>query len=91
MKQIKTILERKPEDFDNRVNACLRDGWKLKYSKISSDLIGALFLARMEKEPGTCDDCRFRDRLPTADPCNECGADYKKWEAAENEEEENHE
>lgn len=81
MKQIKTILERKPEDFDDKVNEALRDGWRMKWSKITSDLIGAIFIARMEMEPGTCDDCRHKGNLRTDEPCNECGADCDKWEA----------
>ena len=90
MKQIKTIMERKSQEFDAKVNAALNDGWRMKSSKIASDLIGEVFIAQMEKEPGTCDDCRFRDRIQTAEPCNECGSDYEKWESYDEEKEVNH-
>lgn len=88
MKKIKTIQERKPEDFDDAVNAALNDGWKLKWSKVTSDLIGALYLARMEKCEKSCEDCRFLGKLLIEEPCIDCGADFSKWEPEEEEEEE---
>ena len=90
MKQIKTIEERKTENFDDKVNACLRDGWRIKRRTITADLVGSVFIAQLEKELGTCDDCRFKGRMLTDEPCIECGANYEKWQAEEEEEESDH-
>ena len=82
MKQIKTIMERNPSTFDAAVNVAMKVGWRLKRQITSGDLAGPIFIAQLEKETGTCDDCRFNGRLPTEEPCISCD-EYAKWETKE--------
>lgn len=81
MKQIKTIIERNAADFDREVNKALKEGWRMKKRIMNECLNGTEFVALLEKDEGTCDDCRFRGGMLTDEPCNECGANYEKWQA----------
>lgn len=80
MTQIKTVYERKTDDFDRKVNAALKEGWRLKKHVIGSDMIGPQFIAELVKDTGTCDDCRHRGTLLTEEPCISCGASFANWE-----------
>lgn len=83
MTQIKTVYERIAGDFDRKVNAALKEGWRLKKHFTASDTMGPMFFAELVKDTGTCDDCRHRGTLLTEEPCISCGVSYANWEAAE--------
>lgn len=84
MKQIKTIFERNAGDFDIKVNAALKDGWKLKNRTLTSDMIGPTFIAMLEKEEHSCSDCRHLGKSLSEEPCCNCGESCCKWEEEEN-------
>jgi len=85
MTQIKTIYERKADDFDRKVNDALKEGWRLKKRVIGSDMIGPQFIAELVMDMHTCDDCKHRGALLTEEPCISCSASFSNWEEANHE------
>lgn len=91
MLQIKTIhvlitLSPKPptEQFDQRVNEALAEGWRLT-KRICYE---TAFIAELEKEVITdeekcCDNCKHGLNSPEKEPCRSCSDDADKWEPAE--------
>ena len=82
MKQIKTVCNPSTEPFDNEVNAALADGWTLTKRYI---LGSGYFVAELEREVITeaercCENCRYYDTDPEAEPCASCSDDCDKWE-----------
>lgn len=95
MKQIKTIHWRADNfaEFDNTVNAALRDGWILIRRTVlppydcGSTYFHRMLLAELEREiiteaEKTCDNCKWHDVHPDAEPCASC-QDGEKWEVEE--------
>lgn len=83
MKQIKTIYNRDPAVFDDKVNKALEEGWGLV--RRTFDAQG--FLAEMEREIITeaercCENCAHFAQSSNRPPCDTCSEDCSNWEAA---------
>ena len=70
MKQIKTIRSLVAAEFDNIVNEALKDGWRLKRRHVNMTDFGETFIAEMDKEDGSCDDCRHQGKNLMQEPCS---------------------
>lgn len=90
MKQIKTVkgVLDYAADFDREVNEALAEGWELKQRacipSYTSSSFTALY-AELEREVITeaercCENCRYYDANPEAEPCASCSDDCDKWE-----------
>lgn len=92
MKEIKTVIEKSPELFDEEVNKALAEGWNLTRRDVFP---GHYFLAELERdveppkredidyEAKLCGDCKHFDCSCKDEPCNSCGDEGKHWEAKE--------
>lgn len=90
MRQIKTILIDNPTDFDDQVNTCLADGWKLTERKMLQTPADCsdYFYAELEKEvipeaERCCRNCKFCEVSAKDEPCLSCSDGADKWEAEE--------
>ena len=95
MKTIKTIMVKAdyPGEFDDRVNAALRDGWKLVRRDVLPAYEGKnmifyrMFYAELERViveevPRDCRTCAHVDTFASSYPCCDCNNE-DKWEAKE--------
>lgn len=81
-RQIKTIREKNSVLFDYSVNDALKEGWRLRkrYSIVNDFCVE--FVAELEMETGSCDDCRHHGKSLMEEPCNQCNF-HDKWEGKE--------
>jgi Zn finger protein HypA/HybF involved in hydrogenase expression len=86
MLQIKTIVSVEPGQFDDKVNAALREGWQLtKRGTIYED---AALLAELERQAvpeneRNCGNCLYCAQ-DGGDPCDTCDVDtLDAWEPGE--------
>ena len=85
--RIKTITAQLPTEFDNAVNAALREGYELKKRDVLPPYDGQLtgwprlFYAELELVP-SCENCRHEacDPDDPSSPCHRCEHD-EMWEA----------
>lgn len=96
MKKIKTIMVNAdhPGEFDDRVNAALRDGWKLVRRDVLHPHDGPhwvfhrMFYAELERETvppevlRDCQTCKWVNRDSHSEPCRNC-LEGEKWEEQE--------
>ena len=88
MKEIKTVIEKRPELFDEEVNKALAEGWNLTRRDVFP---GHYFLAELERdvkntnidyEEKNCKDCKHFYCSCRDEPCFSCG-EGEHWEAKE--------
>lgn len=95
MLQIKTVIDKVANRFDDRVNAALADGWELvrRYSDADGFIAELVKETEPEAEPASwlitrdpslpyrCPVCGYKTDLP-ADQCPGCDS-YIDWEDSE--------